>query len=370
MICLKYSLIFLIQDYNQDVLVQNLVDLKEALNQLRDLKDLDSGHYFGPFLEVIRGGGTSWPVTSLALSSVHKFISYGLIGKFWFSPTQPMSLFFVDPKSKTTPATVDNIADAVTHTKFLSTDQNSDGVVLYKILQVLRTLVLSPLGSLLTHESMCEIMLSCFRISFEHRLSEHLRKSTEFCLKDMVQHLFTRLPEFAEDGSLSMRKIKMNKGSVDATNRSKKKKQSEEDPAQSEEIVSDNDSNPAEKTEAEDQVDDEGKSHESSQPPPAEYVNQQGVRFKVNLPGVEADGETPNRLVPRGQSWIHELFRFLVSLCNPLDKMNTDIMIHVGLTLIGVVLEVSADSLGKYPNLLVLIKDELCRNLFSVSLQI
>lgn len=67
--------------------------------------------------------------------------------------------------------TLDNIADAVTHTKFVSTDQNSDGVVLLKILQVLRTMVLSAHGALLTHESMCEIMLSCFRICFEHRLT-------------------------------------------------------------------------------------------------------------------------------------------------------------------------------------------------------
>jgi len=35
----------------------------------------------GPFLEVIRSEDTSGPVTELALSSVFKFLSYGLIGK-------------------------------------------------------------------------------------------------------------------------------------------------------------------------------------------------------------------------------------------------------------------------------------------------
>jgi brefeldin A-resistance guanine nucleotide exchange factor 1 len=34
------------------------------------------------------------------------------------------------------PATVENIADAVTHARFVGTDQASDGVVLMKILQV------------------------------------------------------------------------------------------------------------------------------------------------------------------------------------------------------------------------------------------
>lgn len=69
------------------------------------------------------------------------------------------------------PATVENIADAVTHARFVGTDQASDGVVLMKILQVLRTLMLSPEGVMLTNESVCEIMLSCFRICFESRLS-------------------------------------------------------------------------------------------------------------------------------------------------------------------------------------------------------
>lgn len=39
-----------------------------------------------------------------------------------------------------------------------------------KILQVLRTLTLAPEGAMLTNESLCEIMLSCFRICFETRI--------------------------------------------------------------------------------------------------------------------------------------------------------------------------------------------------------
>lgn len=42
------------------------------------------------------------------------------------------------------------------------------GVVLF---QVLRTLLLTPVGAHLTNESVCEIMQSCFRICFEMRLS-------------------------------------------------------------------------------------------------------------------------------------------------------------------------------------------------------
>lgn len=107
--------------------------------------------------------------------------------------------------------TVENIADAVTHAKFVGSDQASDGVVLMKIVQVLRTLMLSPEGSALTNESVCEVMLSCFRICFEPRLNELIRRAAEHALKDIILLLFIRLPQFAEERHASglIKKLKM-----------------------------------------------------------------------------------------------------------------------------------------------------------------
>lgn len=72
-------------------------------------------------------------------------------------------------------------------------------------------------------------------------------------------------------------------------------------------------------------------------------------------------------LLPYGLPCIRELLRFLITLINPLDKQNTDNMIHMGLNLLTIALEVGADSIGKYDTLLEMVKDDLCRNLFSVS---
>lgn len=44
------------------------------------------------------------------------------------------------------------------------------------VFQVLRTLLLTPVGAHLTNESVCEIMQSCFRICFEMRLSGEWRR--------------------------------------------------------------------------------------------------------------------------------------------------------------------------------------------------
>lgn len=75
-------------------------------------------------------------------------------------------------------------------------------------------------------------------------------------------------------------------------------------------------------------------------------------------------------VVPYGVMCIRELFWFLITLCNPLDKQNNEVMIHMGLTLLTVALEIGADSIGKYNSLLSLVKDDLCRNLFSVSVSV
>jgi len=74
------------------------------------------------------------------------------------------------PESKLL-TTVENIADAITHTRFLGTEKTSDAIVLMKTLQVLYCLMMSPEGEFLPNESVCEIMMSCFRFCFEVRLS-------------------------------------------------------------------------------------------------------------------------------------------------------------------------------------------------------
>lgn len=68
------------QDDENDNLMKGFQDLKDVLVKIEDLKVLDPNIFLGPFLEVIRSEETTGPVTSLALSAVNKFLSYGLIG--------------------------------------------------------------------------------------------------------------------------------------------------------------------------------------------------------------------------------------------------------------------------------------------------
>jgi len=124
---------------------------------------------------------------------VDKFLSYNLL----------------HPDQKHAAAAAEAVADAVTHARFVGVDPAADEIVLMKIMEVLRALVLSQVGPLLTNESVCEIMQSTFRICFETRLSELLRKMAEHSLADMIQLLFTRLPTFSEESLPTLKRLKM-----------------------------------------------------------------------------------------------------------------------------------------------------------------
>ncbi|KAI0212076.1 Golgi-specific brefeldin A-resistance guanine nucleotide exchange factor 1 [Lamellibrachia satsuma] len=538
------------QDDDQDPLVSSFSQLKDLLNTVTDLSEVSPNEVLGPFLEVIRSEETTGPITGMALGSINKFLSYG----------------FIDPSCDMATAAIENVADAVTHARFVGTDPNSDEVVLMKILHVLRTMLLTEAGVLLTNESVCEIMQSCFRICFEMRLSELLRKSAEHTLMDMVQVLFSRLPHFKEDPKwlINMKKLKMRASGMDPTHNNKYKKRSpkpkpkkiqggsgggatghgtlhpmarSDSPSQcatpppgehekcgaSEQVsrvappdadtplagaisdveatlerseviattpvtgtktvvdiqtsfqracedgdnlhdsITDTSGQPVlgldmggqpvlgpdtsgqpsiqpgtsaqlvvgpetsgqSSLESDTQdtvqsgtpqvIDDvtgdtnqgyvagmdtcpvtlatdrtEGISctvqttsdtktgdtetptdgvegdtpREASAPPPnrssgheVDYVNPRGVRFTSHHRG-------SGPLVPYGLPCVRELFRFLMSLTNPLDRQNTDVMVHMGLSLLTVALEAGADHISKFNSLLYLIKDDMCKNLF------
>ncbi|XP_069741695.1 Golgi-specific brefeldin A-resistance guanine nucleotide exchange factor 1 isoform X1 [Narcine bancroftii] len=456
-------------DEEQDPLLNSFNHLKEVLNNITELSIVEPNIFLRPFLEVIRSEDTTGPITGLALTSVNKFLSYGLI----------------DPNHEGAAEGIENMADAVTHARFVGTDPASDEVVLMKILQVLRTLLLTPVGAHLTNESVCEIMQSCFRICFEMRLSELLRKSAEHTLVDMVQLLFSRLPQFKEEAKsfvgTSMKKLKMRAGGMSDSSKWKKQKKSprpsrhanklalatdqqlvpgqvlhssigsvppllnnhpgeapflENSVAPVSSATSENASTllspatdsgvefssktaskedltdldqvtpastpsgePGEEKMMEPQAQQESSKggrldefspkEEKAQSVSVEsitevledrdslkyvgdicdtasihevhdmdYVNPRGVRFTQST---QKEGAA---LVPYGLPCIRELFRFLISLTNPHDRHNSDVMIHMGLQLLTIALE--SAPIANYTSLLGLIKDELCRHLFQL----
>ena len=360
----------------------------------------------------------------------------------------------------------------------MGVDASTDEIVLMKIMEVLRLLFTSPVGLLLTNESVCEIMQSTFRICFENRLTELLRKTAEHSLNEMIQLLFTRLPNFSEENLPLLKKLKMRNPHGESAKQKKKHSRPKTRMVQSKSsgnipqevakettdvvklgsdtgsanspaplnivnsnaslvtspsepqfnvdadvlarsplgsvadltaVTSDNESTGGPEslpnqtsieTEEKQAEDNDEKNNEQSKAdleitvtspkgterPAAtspevnedkteqasneednnldssEFVNAQGVTFTPTTDMVDEAGS----LIPYGLPCVRELFRFLVSLINPNDNHNHDSMIQIALSLLATALETGAQHLDKFESLLLLVKDELARNLVSL----
>ncbi|KAJ3033358.1 GDP/GTP exchange factor for ARF [Rhizophlyctis rosea] len=162
----------------ENPLLQNFLILKARLTLLRELRDLDPMHLIDPFLEVIRSGDTTGPITGAALSSIEKFINYRVL----------------DPHHPGLPAAMSALTHSVTRCKFEATDAVSDEVVLSRILRLLRVTVTSEAGQRnLDDKGICEMVEVAFGMFFQGRVSELLRKAAEETLIVLVQALFERL---------------------------------------------------------------------------------------------------------------------------------------------------------------------------------
>ena len=76
-------------------------------------------------------------IWSLKTNSLKSYLSYGLI----------------DVDHHEAGVIVERLAQSVTHARFRGTNPANDEVVLMKIIMVLRTLILTPIGQLLTNET-------------------------------------------------------------------------------------------------------------------------------------------------------------------------------------------------------------------------
>ncbi|VDP01466.1 unnamed protein product [Heligmosomoides polygyrus] len=406
-------------------LLRNFADLKEVLNEVADLGDMNPLTYLSPFLDVIKAQNTNGPITEAALSSVAKFLSYGLI----------------DANSIKAANAVESVAYAVVHTKFIGgKSSGSDECVLFKILVVLRSLLLSPAGSLLSNEAVCDMMQSCFRIVFEQHLSPLLRKAAEATLSDMTQLIFTRLPTFHEDARHPyIRKLVMNTKGEKRRRRRRRTSEAESDkddlevvqpttvaqiPHSASEIPSMASTDNLIVTEKTPLVKADGDAASlgydlvlTTDPPVDAVTTPDATLEEKRLDAVEraeekadeADSEgeddaltmettSPARLptaplpapvptrdmspvdeeddmepsgstvqLPYGLPCCRELLRFLIALSNPLDRQNTESMVILGLNLLTVALEAAADHLSHYSFLVPLLKDNLCRSLLQSS---
>ncbi|KAG5455253.1 G-box binding factor, partial [Clonorchis sinensis] len=371
------------QEEMKSPVYKNFVQLRSILNSVSSLNEVEPLVYLTPFLEVIRAEDVTGPITGLALTAVDKFLSYGLLevpstdSAEWVATHGPRSFRSVS-------MAVEAIADFGTQARFVGTDRSSDEVVLMKVLHLLRTLLLVPAGAFISDRAVREILQSCFRICFESKLSELLRRTAELCLTSIVQLFFSRLPsilwssqkqwvaanEHSEPSQVSDQSVVPTHQNVDVVpdNASERldvppKCDREKTPdiavATANEPV-----NPS----VEEQSTLEAHAQEATQETceaTGEIIAQNNMesprKTEATLPPAneaEVGNPTPQ---PYGLPAVYDLLHYLISLLAP--DHNSDAIISVALGLIAIALETGADAIASSPSLLRLVQGDLTKNL-------
>ena len=75
-----------------------MMRLKLMSSMITELQEIEPNGFLSPFLEVIRSEDTTGPITGLALTSVNKFLSYGLVGKY-LKESPLTNMFLIDEKN-------------------------------------------------------------------------------------------------------------------------------------------------------------------------------------------------------------------------------------------------------------------------------
>ncbi|KAF9163079.1 GDP/GTP exchange factor for ARF [Actinomortierella ambigua] len=292
-----------------------------------------------PFLDVVQSGDTNGPITGAALSSIEKFLMYRIVDKDSLNASFAMQ----------------RLAVAATHCKFEASDSVSDEIVLLKILQVLRIALTSPPGELLSDESVCAMIETGLSMCCQLQLSEMLRKSAEHTMTVITQTMFSRLHTLPTPPTMDMPAADSPEAGetihVQATNR-----------------LEDSDHVDLSINKSQDAEQDTGLDAEK---PAADDATLAGVDESTSTEGkdatetdLEAEAQIPRSY---GLPSIRELLRVLISLLNPHDQQHTDRMRLMALSILDVALEVGGRSIVRFPNLLGLVSDEMCKYLFQLA---
>ncbi|KAL3311845.1 hypothetical protein Ciccas_009569 [Cichlidogyrus casuarinus] len=338
-------------------LFKALSQLRSILNNISNLNEIEPLVYLTPFLNVVKSESTSGYITDLALTSVDKFLSYGLIDPS--SATDSSSLAAIA-------SAADAIACAVTRTNFSGSSRQADEVVLMKILHLLRSLLLLPVGTLVTNDSIAKIlqvcphptasksirvsrghcwsrqapaMTVCFQLCFEAKVTELLRKTSESVLASLIQLFFFRLP--------SLKPLHQAQAPEEADAKSQV-------PVNLRKSISSND--------------DDAVLVEASDYLPASDTGQE-------LPGLGVDSSKHSYMSPEEASRpqaaavqqatpydllaVYRLFDYLITCLDA--ETSTDNVILTALNLITVALETGADAVARSPFLMDLVKARLSK---------
>ncbi|CEQ40773.1 SPOSA6832_02437, partial [Sporobolomyces salmonicolor] len=321
-----------------------------------DSATLDAVALLQPFLQVVRSPETSGPITATALASIDKFITYSILA----------------PSSPNLALAMSQLSTAGTHCKFEASDSVSDEVVLLKILDVLRNCLTGRLGSVLSDESVCEMMETGLSMCCQMRLSEMLRRSAERTMQAMVAAVFSRLRHLSPSDDPSLSSVPLSSAPSLSGNGETSPggvRMAAPDPRGGQIPSAAGREAATPTSEADDKTLKHGSLVEKLETAAAGQPEVQDTATSPtgHLTPRYTTGSAEPEIAPFGLPAIQELLRVLISLLNPHDQQHTDSMRLMALGLLNIAFEVGGRSMGAFPTLRMMVADHLCKHLFQLA---
>ncbi|KAF1322909.1 Protein kinase, partial [Globisporangium splendens] len=171
----------------QSPMMRAFKQLHYELQTVPDLSDVDTVTYLLPFVMVIESDKTSGYITGAAISSLNKFLLYGLITN----------------ESLRADVAINRIAVCVSRCRFEETHRADDEAVLMKLLELVEYCVRCEVGPLITGENLWKMVQLCYSISVQPRSSLHLSRAAENTLAHLVLTVFDRIDELEPKKSIA-----------------------------------------------------------------------------------------------------------------------------------------------------------------------
>ncbi|TYZ68326.1 hypothetical protein PybrP1_007605 [[Pythium] brassicae (nom. inval.)] len=287
----------------QSPLLRAFKQLHYELQGATELADVDTVTYLLPFVMAVESERTSGYITGAALSSLNKFLLYGLI----------------TAESLRADVAINRIAVCVARCRFEETHRADDEAVLMKLLELVEYAVRCDAGPLITGENVWKMAQLCYSISCQPRSSLHLARAAENTLAHLVLTVFDRIDELEP----KKRALSLDRHHSPHPNHLSHPDYTEAD------------------------GDSDG-GHAAAPEPPA-----------------AADRETRNRVGPYGVPLLEQILQFLARLIAP--TANDEATCVLGLRLINIVLETAGTGLGHHPRLVSVLQGDLSKFLLQNS---
>lgn len=344
---------------DDDHFLSGFVELRSILSETKDIGLIDIITLLQPFLVVIKSPSTTCHITNLTITSLNKFLKYGIITPNQTNIVQALS----------------QIVSTLAHCRFEGADQTQDDLLLVKIIQLFESLVNSPLGNLLTDDSMYEIISTCFSLAINTRRRDMLRSAAETSLLSITQTLFSKLKDLESKPEINHNtksaQLEFTNGSLEVDHIGGTSSLVPESSSSSSELEQDQETEPGiNKSKGDDEkVDEEEKEKlpEIVQSPTKDSENitteddEPNTPESLDFPGEDAD------LSPYGVACMREFLNHTVDILSSENRYRfTEGTRALALEILITIIEVTGIHITKHNQLFSLISDNCCHHIVQI----